>query len=66
VQFILTLESISNRLLVVPRPARISALRAELTALNHKLPAEVEALYCVIVTADSFILGMHANVVFNI
>ncbi|KII88487.1 hypothetical protein PLICRDRAFT_161633 [Plicaturopsis crispa FD-325 SS-3] len=41
VQFILTLENISNRLLVVPRPARVSALRAELTALNHKLPAEV-------------------------
>jgi phosphatidylinositol 4-kinase len=41
VQFLLTLESISNRLLVVPRPARVSALRAELTALNHKLPAEV-------------------------
>ncbi|KAI0035076.1 kinase-like domain-containing protein [Vararia minispora EC-137] len=41
IQFILTLESISNRLLVVPKPARVSALRAELTALNHKLPAEV-------------------------
>ncbi|EIW85170.1 kinase-like protein [Coniophora puteana RWD-64-598 SS2] len=41
VQFLLTLENISNRLLVVPKPARVSALRAELTALNHKLPAEV-------------------------
>lgn len=41
VQFLLTLENISNRLLVIPRPARISALRAELTALNHNLPAEV-------------------------
>lgn len=41
VQFLLSLENISNRLLVVPRPARVSALRAELTALNHKLPAEV-------------------------
>ncbi|KIJ69371.1 hypothetical protein HYDPIDRAFT_164930 [Hydnomerulius pinastri MD-312] len=41
VQFLITLESISNRLLVVPKPARVSALRAELTALNHKLPAEV-------------------------
>ncbi|KAF9069597.1 kinase-like domain-containing protein [Rhodocollybia butyracea] len=41
VQFILSLENISNRLLVVPRPARVSALRAELTSLNHKLPAEV-------------------------
>ncbi|KZV80306.1 kinase-like protein [Exidia glandulosa HHB12029] len=41
VDFILELESISNRLLVVPKPARVSALRAELTSLNHKLPAEV-------------------------
>ncbi|KAI0054091.1 kinase-like protein [Auriscalpium vulgare] len=41
VQFMLNLESISNRLLVVPRLARVSALRAELTALNHRLPAEV-------------------------
>ncbi|KAF7363461.1 Phosphatidylinositol 4-kinase [Mycena sanguinolenta] len=41
IQFLLTLENISNRLLVVPKPARVSALRAELTALNHKLPAEV-------------------------
>ncbi|KAJ3779291.1 kinase-like protein [Lentinula raphanica] len=41
VQFILSLESISERLLVVPRPARVSALRAELTSLNHKLPAEI-------------------------
>jgi phosphatidylinositol 4-kinase len=41
VKFILALENICNRLLVVPRPARVSALRAELTALNHKLPTEV-------------------------
>jgi hypothetical protein len=41
VLFLLMLESISNRLLVVPKPARVSALRAELTALNHQLPAEV-------------------------
>ncbi|KDQ60807.1 hypothetical protein JAAARDRAFT_31790 [Jaapia argillacea MUCL 33604] len=41
VQFLLSLEDISNRLLVVPKPARVSALRAELTTLNHKLPAEV-------------------------
>lgn len=37
----LGLENIATKLLVVPRPARISALRAELTNLNHKLPAEV-------------------------
>ncbi|KAH8117567.1 kinase-like domain-containing protein, partial [Phellopilus nigrolimitatus] len=41
IQFILTLENISNHLLVIPKPARVSALRAELTSLNHKLPAEV-------------------------
>ncbi|KAI0670281.1 kinase-like protein [Trametes maxima] len=41
VQFILTLENICNKLLVVPKPARVSALRAELTGLNHMLPAEV-------------------------
>ncbi|KAG6866927.1 hypothetical protein C0991_003843 [Blastosporella zonata] len=41
VQFLLGLENICNRLLVIPKPARVSALRAELTALNHKLPAEV-------------------------
>ncbi|KAI0341619.1 kinase-like protein [Trametopsis cervina] len=41
IQFLLALENICNRLLVVPKPARVSALRAELTALNHKLPAEV-------------------------
>jgi hypothetical protein len=40
-RFLLALEAIANRLLVVPRPARVSALRAELTALNHALPAEV-------------------------
>ena len=39
------MENISNRLLVVPKPARVSALRAELTALNHMLPAEVLQLY---------------------
>ncbi|KAF8508050.1 hypothetical protein BU17DRAFT_100084 [Hysterangium stoloniferum] len=35
------LEAIATRLLVVPRPARVSTLRGELTNLNHKLPAEV-------------------------
>lgn len=41
VRFLLILEDISNRLLVVPKPARVSALRAELTSLNHNLPAEI-------------------------
>lgn len=44
VRFLLLLEDISNRLLVVPKPARVSALRAELTSLNHNLPAEVSHL----------------------
>lgn len=41
VRFLIALEDISNRLLVIPKPARVSALRAELTSLNHMLPAEV-------------------------
>ena len=41
IRFLLLLEDISNRLLVIPKPARVSALRAELTGLNHNLPAEV-------------------------
>ncbi|ORX34569.1 kinase-like domain-containing protein [Kockovaella imperatae] len=41
IRFLLLLEDISNRLLVVPKPARVSALRAELTSLNHNLPAEI-------------------------
>ncbi|RSH90569.1 Phosphatidylinositol 4-kinase pik1alpha (PI4-kinase)(PtdIns-4-kinase) [Saitozyma podzolica] len=41
IRFLLLLEDISNRLLVIPKPARVSALRAELTSLNHNLPAEV-------------------------
>jgi len=44
VAFVLTLETIANRLLVIPKPARVSALRAELTELNHKLPAEVRCV----------------------
>ncbi|GHJ87912.1 hypothetical protein NliqN6_4314 [Naganishia liquefaciens] len=40
-RFLSALEDISNRLLVIPKPARNSALRAELTSLNHNLPAEV-------------------------
>jgi len=43
VQFLLNLENICNRLVIVPKAARVSALRAELTALNHKLPAEVHS-----------------------
>jgi len=47
VRFLLLLEDISNRLLVIPKLARVSALRAELTSLNHNLPAEVSLSYVV-------------------
>ncbi|KAF5391320.1 hypothetical protein D9757_001874 [Collybiopsis confluens] len=57
VQFVLALENISNRLLVVPRPARVSALRAELTSLNHKLPAEV----CMPMWCTSSDLSSHSH-----
>jgi phosphatidylinositol 4-kinase len=40
-QFVLALVDISNRLCDVPRPARQSSLEAELTLLNHNLPADV-------------------------
>jgi phosphatidylinositol 4-kinase len=40
-QFLLTLQDISARMLLIPKPARLSALRAELTQLNHSLPSEV-------------------------
>lgn len=46
IRFLLLLEDISNRLLVVPKPARVPALRAELTSLNHNLPAEVCHFIC--------------------
>jgi hypothetical protein len=40
-QFIMTLVDISERLVSVPRAARQSSLIAELTLLNHNLPAQV-------------------------
>jgi phosphatidylinositol 4-kinase len=40
-QFLLALIDIATRLVIVPKPARLSALRAELTLLNHNLPAEI-------------------------
>ncbi|KDN49216.1 hypothetical protein K437DRAFT_273293 [Tilletiaria anomala UBC 951] len=39
--FLAMLQNISGRLLLLPKPARLSALRAELTDLNHSLPKEV-------------------------
>lgn len=40
-QFLLALVDIATRLVIVPKEARMSALHAELTLLNHNLPAEV-------------------------
>ena len=40
-QFLQALQDIPVRLQPLPKPARLSALRAELTALNRTLPAEV-------------------------
>ena len=40
-QFIQALQDIPARLQQLPKPARLSALRAELTSLNRTLPAEV-------------------------
>ena len=41
-QFLTALEGISSRLVVVPKPARLSALRAELALIAQDLPAEVD------------------------
>jgi len=63
VQFLLTLENISNRLLIIPKPARVSALRAELTALNHMLPAEVSRCFCDLNRRLTLLLGLRAVMV---
>ena len=41
-QFLSALEGISNRLVSIPKPARLSALRAELALIARDLPAEVD------------------------
>lgn len=41
-QFLTALEGISNRLVMVPKLARLSALRAELALIAQDLPAEVD------------------------
>ncbi|KAF2456548.1 kinase-like domain-containing protein [Lineolata rhizophorae] len=41
-QFLSALEDVSNRLVVVPKAARLSALRAELALIAQDLPAEVD------------------------
>jgi hypothetical protein len=40
--FLTALEDISTRLVMVPKPARLSALRAELALMAQDLPAEVD------------------------
>ncbi|KAK1756237.1 phosphatidylinositol 4-kinase-like protein [Echria macrotheca] len=40
--FLTALEDISNRLVIVPKAARLSALRAELALIAQDLPAEVD------------------------
>jgi hypothetical protein len=41
IQFVMALVDISKRLCSVPKAARQSSLQAELTLLNHNLPADV-------------------------
>ena len=41
-QLLTALEGISSRLVAVPKPARLSALRAELALIGQDLPAEVD------------------------
>ncbi|KAK3100888.1 Phosphatidylinositol 4-kinase pik1alpha (PI4-kinase)(PtdIns-4-kinase), partial [Teratosphaeriaceae sp. CCFEE 6253] len=41
-QLLAALEGISTRLVSVPKPARLSALRAELALVAQDLPAEVD------------------------
>ncbi|KAF2836818.1 hypothetical protein M501DRAFT_939232 [Patellaria atrata CBS 101060] len=51
--FLSALEDISNRLVIVPKPARLSALRAELALIAQDLPAEVDIpLLCPPVLVD--------------
>ncbi|KXJ97497.1 kinase-like domain-containing protein [Microdochium bolleyi] len=40
--FLTALEGISTRLVIVPKPARLSALRAELALIARDLPAEID------------------------
>lgn len=42
IQFLAALEDISSRLVIVPKAARLSALRAELALIAQDLPAEVD------------------------
>lgn len=51
--FLTALQDISNRLVAVPKPARLSALRAELALIAQDLPTEVDIpLVCPAVLED--------------
>ncbi|ORX62293.1 kinase-like protein [Hesseltinella vesiculosa] len=41
IQFLVALSNVAERLVALPKSARVSALHAELTLLNHNLPAEI-------------------------
>ncbi|KAI8071022.1 kinase-like domain-containing protein [Gongronella butleri] len=41
IQFLVALSDVAERLVALPKHARVSALHAELTLLNHNLPAEI-------------------------
>ncbi|KAF2204286.1 hypothetical protein GQ43DRAFT_478360 [Delitschia confertaspora ATCC 74209] len=64
-QFLSALEDISNRLVIVPKPARLSALRAELALIDQDLPAEVDIpVICPAVLKDGIAAqSMHHRIV---
>lgn len=64
-QFLIALEGISARLVVVPKAARLSALRAELGLIAQDLPAEVDVpLICPATLVDgSASRSMHHRIV---
>lgn len=64
-QFLTALEGISSRLVVVPKAARLSALRAELGLIAQDLPAEVDVpLICPATLIDgSASRSMHHRIV---
>lgn len=63
-QFLQTLQDIPTRLQQLPKQARLSALRAELTALNQTLPSEVcFPTWCAGLATDATHRGRHHRVV---
>lgn len=63
-QFLAALEDISNRLVLVPKPARLSALRAELALLEQNLPSEVDIpMICPATTTEGGVGTKHHRIV---